>query len=75
MRVIVSTQCPDRLTTRDVELPYSLAEFNARFHRWERGTLIHDAFPELDASQRRAVETGICDDCFTTATDVIDPPF
>ena len=31
---------------------------------WEDGAMAQDAFPELSASQREALITGICDECW-----------
>ena len=31
---------------------------------WNEGALIQDALPELTASEREALITGICDDCW-----------
>ncbi len=40
-------------------LPISEEEFNRRAAAWQNGTLIQDAFPMLDASQREFIKTGI----------------
>lgn len=31
---------------------------------WLNGTLIQDAFPDLDPSERESIKTGICDECW-----------
>lgn len=35
-----------------------------QFFDWQHGKLVQDAFPQLSASQREVLLTGICDDCF-----------
>lgn len=42
-----------------MNLPISEEEFNRRATAWQNGTLIQDAFPMLDASQREFIKTGI----------------
>jgi hypothetical protein len=39
---------------------------------WNRGDLIQDAFPELDASQRERFITGYCDPCFQAMWDYLN---
>lgn len=34
------------------------------YTNWLNGTCIQDAFPELDASERESIKTGICDECY-----------
>ena len=34
------------------------------YDKWENGELIQRAFPYLTPSEREALITGICDDCF-----------
>ena len=34
------------------------------YDKWENGELVQIAFPYLTPSEREALITGICDDCF-----------
>ena len=74
MVILLKVQCPDCLAIRDVRLPYSLGEFLAQRDRWKREKKIQDAFPELDASQREALVTGLCDACFDRNAGNCDVP-
>ena len=73
MTIIV--QCPECLKTRNEELPYSYTDYQLKIRRWKEGGLIQDVFPELDSSQREALITGICDDCWDTMFLEKEPPF
>lgn len=48
--------------THSMELPISEEEFDRCFDAWQNGTLIQEAFPMLDASQREFIMTGITDE-------------
>lgn len=75
MTTTITVQCPDCLNLRHVELPYSYADFALRRIKWKSGTLIQVAFPELTVEQREAIQTGICDPCWTKMSESIAAPF
>lgn len=61
----VSAECPLCGDTRELET----LDFSA-LHSWlTGGTLIQVAFPNLNASTREALMTGMCDDCWETLGD------
>ncbi len=66
--VTINIQCPDCLRIRKIELPYEYAEFKVKELKWKAGVLIQKAFPELTSSQREALMTGICDNCWELLT-------
>lgn len=37
---------------------------NEAFQNWENGELVQNAFPKLTPTEREALMTGICDNCF-----------
>ena len=39
-----------------------------KYISWQTGTLIQDAFPDLDAGKREVLITSICSDCFEACT-------
>lgn len=58
----VQAECPLCGDKRTLEA----IDFNA-LHNWVTGgSLIQRAFPNLSASDREALQTGICDDCWDT---------
>ena len=52
--MIIEKTCPFCNKVSCIEIPSS------GFLKWSTGTLIQDAFPELNADQRELVMTGIC---------------
>ena len=44
----------------DVKLPYSV--FRKKYHEWENGKLIQDAFPELSPEEREIIKTGVTEE-------------
>ena len=59
----VSTNCPFCLGQNTLDV--SLQGYN----KWQHGALIQDALPELSASKRELLITGICDECFPSDGD------
>lgn len=57
-RVMLDLECPncDHITQVDVNV--------AGLSMWQRGELIQNALPELNADEREALMTGICSDCW-----------
>lgn len=42
-----------------MELPLTLGEFQQAIEKWDRGALVQDAFPTLNAGQREFLMTGM----------------
>lgn len=57
-RVMLDLECPncDHITHVTVNV--------AGLSMWQRGELIQNALPELNADEREALMTGICSDCW-----------
>lgn len=51
-------------------LPMTADDFRERLARWDAGTLIQDAFPNLNASEREFLLTGLTDEEFDDAVGV-----
>lgn len=58
MRMIIVTRCPWCQNRHDVEV------IKNDYYAWKRGKSSQDAFPYLSDSDREALITGICDDCW-----------
>jgi len=66
--VTVNVQCSDCFRIRKIELPYEYAEFKLKELKWKAGIPIQKVFSELTPSQREALITGICDNCWELLT-------
>jgi len=55
----IARKSPFTAKVSQMTLPISEEEFNRCATAWQNGTLIQDAFPMLDASQREFIKTGI----------------
>jgi hypothetical protein len=56
--MLVNTECPFCLEHNEIEVP------EQGYKSWIEGELIQRALPELSASEREALMTGICDYCW-----------
>lgn len=57
-KATITKACPFCGKVQEVEFPVEGVD------KYMDGALIQDAFPELSASQREILMTGICDDCW-----------
>lgn len=59
---------PSQMTGKEhsVELPMTAAEYKRAMEAYNRGALIQNAFPALNASQREFLMTGITDEEWKT---------
>ena len=60
--VVVSVTCPFCGAKRTVTAKQN------EFDDWNAGVMIQDAMPSLNADDREALMTGICDKCFPPLT-------
>lgn len=61
--IVVHTKCPFCLLHSNINVP---AE---GYQDWLDGALIQNALPELSASARELLITGICDTCFPSSPE------
>lgn len=56
--MLVNTVCPLCTEHNEIEVP------EQGYKNWIEGEVIQRALPELSASEREALITGICDNCW-----------
>lgn len=56
--MILTTKCPFCGKTRNIDID------RVAWKEYLCGKRIQDAFPDLDADTREAIQTGICPECF-----------
>ena len=64
MNKSISIQCPECKRHQIIEVK------EEDFNKWRSGTIIQEAFPYLSASQREALITGLCQQCWDNIMDV-----
>ena len=73
-KIKITTKCPSCKSTHDLDLDLDLVldlvdlvldlDLDpAAVRRWQRGTLIQNAFPDMSADDRERLITGICPSC------------
>ena len=64
MNIEITCHCP--FCGKNYQISVDKAKYENGLRSYAKGALIQDAFPDFTPSQREALKTGICDECWDT---------
>ncbi len=67
MKILAFNHCPICRVRHEIDTDLTREQFEAALVRYSEGALLQDAFPDMPASSREILLTGMCD----TAWNVI----